>query len=94
MVIICFLKKMNFFLDFRRIGNTVDSRVRVTSDLSVYKELDRLAELGILVADPKANNMAFRRCSLNVHTKTLDKILREIKLPASIEYWFDTQPVE
>ncbi|KAE9417027.1 hypothetical protein Angca_000214 [Angiostrongylus cantonensis] len=46
--------------DFRRIGNTVDSRVRVTSDLSVYKELDRLVELGILVADPKANNMAFR----------------------------------
>uniref|UniRef100_A0A0K0CVU4 ATPase_AAA_core domain-containing protein n=1 Tax=Angiostrongylus cantonensis TaxID=6313 RepID=A0A0K0CVU4_ANGCA len=79
---------------FRRIGNTVDSRVRVTSDLSVYKELDRLVELGILVADPKANNMAFRRCSLNVHTKTLDKILRGIKLPASIEYWFDTQPAE
>ncbi|KAJ1363478.1 hypothetical protein KIN20_023355 [Parelaphostrongylus tenuis] len=78
----------------RRIANTVDSRVRVSSDLAVYTELDRLVELGILVADLKANNMTFRRCSLNVHTKTLDKILRDIKLPASIEYWFDTQAAE
>ncbi|KAL6728800.1 hypothetical protein Aduo_010535 [Ancylostoma duodenale] len=80
--------------DFRRIGNTVDSRVRVPSDLTVYKELDRLVELGLLEADTKANNMVFRRCSLNMNTQNLGKILREITLPAAIEYWFETQAAE
>ncbi|EYC25839.1 hypothetical protein Y032_0011g1416 [Ancylostoma ceylanicum] len=80
--------------DFRRIGNTVDSRVRVPSDLAVYKELDRLVELGLLEADTKANNMVFRRCSLNMNTQNLGKILREITLPAAIEYWFETQAAE
>ncbi|KAK5966420.1 hypothetical protein GCK32_006274 [Trichostrongylus colubriformis] len=77
--------------DFRRIGNTVDSRVRVPSDLAVYRELDRLVDYGLLVADPKANNVVFRRCSLNVHPKTLGDILRGITLPMAIGYWFDTQ---
>ncbi|KHJ82322.1 hypothetical protein OESDEN_17985 [Oesophagostomum dentatum] len=81
--------------DFRRVGNTVDSRVRVPSDLAVYKELDRLVELGLLEADTsKANNMVFRRCSLNMNTQNLGKILREITLPAAIEYWFETQAAE
>ncbi|KIH46023.1 hypothetical protein ANCDUO_23927 [Ancylostoma duodenale] len=80
--------------NFRRIGNTVDSRVRVPSDLAVYKELDRLVELGLLEADTKANNMVFRRCSLNMNTQNLGKILREITLPAAIEYWFETQAAE
>ncbi|WKY00611.1 hypothetical protein Q1695_014994 [Nippostrongylus brasiliensis] len=77
--------------DFRRIGNTVDSRVRVPSDLSVYREIDRLVEYGILVADSKARNDVFRRCSLNMHSKTLGDILRGITLPMAIGYWFDSQ---
>ncbi|KAK6011813.1 hypothetical protein OSTOST_23089 [Ostertagia ostertagi] len=77
--------------DFRRIGNTVDSRVRVPSDLAVYRELDRLVDYGLLVADSKANNVVFRRCSLNVHSKTLGEILRGVTLPMAIGYWFDTQ---
>ncbi|RCN50770.1 hypothetical protein ANCCAN_03156 [Ancylostoma caninum] len=80
--------------DFLRIGNTVDSRVRVPSHLTVYKELDRLVELGLLKADTKANNMVFRRCSLNRNTQNLGKILREITLPEAIEYWFETQAAE
>ncbi|KAK6026965.1 hypothetical protein OSTOST_07050 [Ostertagia ostertagi] len=76
---------------FRRIGNTVDSRVRVPSDLAVYRELDRLVDYGLLVADSKANNVVFRRCSLNVHSKTLGEILRGVTLPMAIGYWFDTQ---
>ncbi|RCN51516.1 hypothetical protein ANCCAN_02182, partial [Ancylostoma caninum] len=90
----CSLLYMRNFPDFRRIGNTVDSRVRVPSDLAVYKELDRLVELGLLEADTKANNMVFRRCSLNMNTQNLGKILREITLPAAIEYWFETQAAE
>ncbi|KAK6740555.1 hypothetical protein RB195_008797 [Necator americanus] len=80
--------------DFRRVGNTVDSRVRIPSDLSVYKELDRLVELGLLEANTKTTNMVFRRCSLNINIQSLGTILRDIKLPAAIEYWFETQAVE
>ncbi|VDO51836.1 unnamed protein product [Haemonchus placei] len=77
--------------DFRRIGNTVDSRVRVPSDLAVYRELDRLVDYGLLIADSKANNVVFKRCSLNVHSKTLGELLRGVTLPMAIGYWFDTQ---
>ncbi|KAK6058603.1 hypothetical protein COOONC_03823, partial [Cooperia oncophora] len=76
--------------EFRRIGNTVDSRVRVPSDLAVYRELDRLVDYGLLITDSKANN----RCSLNVHSKTLGNILRGVTLPMAIGYWFDTQTDE
>lgn len=80
--------------DFRRVGNTVDSRARVPSDLAVYRELDRLVDYGILIADTKANNIVFRRCSLNVHSKTLGEVLRGITLPVAIGYWFDSQSAQ
>ncbi|CAJ0600559.1 unnamed protein product [Cylicocyclus nassatus] len=80
--------------DFRRLGNTVDSRVRVPSDLAVYKELDRLVDLGLLESDTKADNMVFRRCSLNLDGQTLCEMLQEIKFPSAIDYWLDTSAVD
>uniref|UniRef100_A0A1I7X6V0 Origin recognition complex subunit 4 n=1 Tax=Heterorhabditis bacteriophora TaxID=37862 RepID=A0A1I7X6V0_HETBA len=59
------------FIEYLRLGNTVDRRI-CSSEIALYKSIDRLAQLGVLVVDHKTNNLAF---SQSVHVIVLQPSL-------------------